>query len=136
MMYEAAVALKPNFAEVHSYLASTYKDVGRMAEAIACYRKALQLKPWFPDALCNLIHTYQFVSEWSDYSNNMRLIEHCLDRQLAEGACPSMQPFHAFMYPIHLSKVKRLSQVDPARRPRPRRVGGRVGIACQMLRSI
>eukprot|EP00966_Prymnesium_polylepis_P185421 4298035-Prymnesium_polylepis.1 len=32
----------------------------------------------------------------------MKLLEHCLDLQLAEGACPSMQPFHAFMYPIHL----------------------------------
>ncbi|KAL1523648.1 hypothetical protein AB1Y20_018583 [Prymnesium parvum] len=109
-MYQTAVALKPNFAEVHSYLASTYKDVGRIADAIACYRKALQLKPWFPEALCNLVHTYQFISDWSEHTSNMRALEHCLDRQLAEGQCPSMQPFHAFMYPLHLSKVKRLSQ--------------------------
>ncbi|KAL3931678.1 MAG: hypothetical protein SGPRY_001020 [Prymnesium sp.] len=106
---QAAVALKPNYPEIHSYLASTYKDVGKIPEAIACYRKALQLKPWFPDALCNLVHTYQFVSDWSEHASNMKLLEHCLDRQLAEGQCPSMQPFHAFMYPIHLSKVKQLS---------------------------
>ena len=49
-MYQVAAALKPNFAEVHSHLASTYKDLGRSAEAITHYRKALQLKPWFPDA--------------------------------------------------------------------------------------
>ena len=62
----------------------------------------------------------------------MKLLELTLDRQLSEGACPSMQPFHAFVYPIHLGKVKRLSQAYAQRaiegnrrnqlapRPRPR----------------
>ena len=109
-MHQAAAALKPNYAEVHSHLASTYKDVGRIPEAIVCYRKALQLNPWLPDALCTLIHTVQLTCEWTDHAANMRMLETCLDRQLADGVCPSMQPFHAFMYPIPLLKVKRLAQ--------------------------
>ena len=30
----------------------------------ADYRKALLLKPWFPEAMCNLVHTFQFISDW------------------------------------------------------------------------
>ena len=63
-----------------------------------------------PDALCNLVHTLLTVADWSNYDEHMSAIEACVDRQLSLGQLPAMQPFHAFMYPIHLSKVKRLAQ--------------------------
>ena len=37
--------------------------------------QALLLKPWFPEALCNLVHTYQFISDWTDHATNMKLVE-------------------------------------------------------------
>ena len=108
-MFQAAVALKPDLAETHAQLASTYKDTGRVVDAITHYRTTLQLKPGSPDALCNLVHAYIFMSDWRDYELNMKLLEQCLDMQLAQGTLPAIQPFHAFVYPIHLTKIKQLA---------------------------
>ena len=88
-------------------------DTGRIPEAISHYKKALQIKPWSPHALCNLVHTYIFMADWKDYEINMKLLEHCLDSQLAHPSqadpLPAIQPFHAFVYPIDLLKVKALA---------------------------
>ena len=108
-MYGVAIALKPELAEVYAQLAATYKDTGRIREAIPHFRKALQLRPGAPDALCNLVHTLIFIADWSDYEQNMRLIEQSLDEQLRAGQLPAVQPFHAFVYPISLRKVKQLA---------------------------
>ena len=108
-MYLAAVSLKPDMADTHAHLASTFKDTGRIVEAVTHYRKSLHLKPGSPDALCNLVHTYIFTADWREYELNMKLLEQCLDTQLAQGALPAVQPFHAFVYPIHLGKVKQLA---------------------------
>ena len=108
-MYMSAVTLQPDQAEVHSHLASTLKDAGRIPESIVHYKKALQLKPWFPAALCNLVHAYVFTADWREYDVNMKLLEHCLDAQLAAKELPAIQPFHAFVYPMHLEKVKALA---------------------------
>ena len=55
------------------------------------------------------MHTYIFTADWKEYELNMKLIEQCLDSQLASGALPSIQPFHAFVYPIQLTKIKQLA---------------------------
>jgi protein O-GlcNAc transferase len=45
---------------------SAYKDCGRHDEAIVCYRAALRLRPDFPDAFANLMHSLQCVCDWAD----------------------------------------------------------------------
>lgn len=35
-------------------------------EAIAAYRQALALRPDFPDAFANLVHSMQCVCDWQD----------------------------------------------------------------------
>ena len=46
-------------AEGHANLASAYKDATRQDVAIASYRNALALRPDFPEAFANLVHSLQ-----------------------------------------------------------------------------
>jgi tetratricopeptide (TPR) repeat protein len=41
-------------AEAHNNLGAAFKDQGKLDEAIACYRRALELKPDFAEAHNNL----------------------------------------------------------------------------------
>ena len=43
----------------HANLASAYKDAARQDAAIASYRRALALRPDFPEAFANLVHSQQ-----------------------------------------------------------------------------
>ena len=58
--------LQPESAEAHANLASCYKDAARQDTAITSYRRALQLRPDFPEAFANLVHSLQCVCEWRD----------------------------------------------------------------------
>ncbi|KAI3742260.1 hypothetical protein L1987_59940 [Smallanthus sonchifolius] len=49
----------PKHAEAHANLASSYKDIGHVEAAIKSYRQALAIRPDFPEATCNLLHTLQ-----------------------------------------------------------------------------
>ena len=42
---ERALAHQPNYAEAHHYLGNALREQGRVEEALACYRRALALKP-------------------------------------------------------------------------------------------
>jgi tetratricopeptide (TPR) repeat protein len=52
--YQAALRLRPAYAEGHNNLAEALDQQGRTAEAIAHYREALRLKPDYPVAHNNL----------------------------------------------------------------------------------
>jgi tetratricopeptide (TPR) repeat protein len=53
--YQAALRIKPDYAEPHNNLATIYsRQPGRMPDAIAEAREALRLKPDYPEALVNL----------------------------------------------------------------------------------
>ena len=67
-------------------------------DAITCYRKALSLRPDFPDAFTSLMFSLLHICDWRGRSSHLQKIEELLDRQLhAPGTTPSMQPFQAFM---------------------------------------
>lgn len=114
--YTTAIKIRPGFADAYSNLASAYKDGGMLVEAIRCYRQALQLKPDFPDAFANLVHSLVFVCDWSerdaDFVKLMKIVEQQLER---EGALPSVQPFHALVYPINVRDMQRLARRYAAR---------------------
>ena len=46
--------LKPDYAEAHNNLGNAFKDLGKLDEAVACYRRALELKPDYAEAHNNL----------------------------------------------------------------------------------
>ena len=48
------IALKPDFAEMHSNPSAALRDKGLQNEAIAACRQAIALRPNFPEAYTNL----------------------------------------------------------------------------------
>ena len=64
--YEHVALLQADSAEAHANLASCYKDAARQDAAITSYRRALALRPDFPEAFANLVHSLQCVCEWRD----------------------------------------------------------------------
>ncbi|KAJ6291966.1 hypothetical protein OIU76_023955 [Salix suchowensis] len=74
--------------------------VGHVDAAIKSYRKALLLRPDFPEATCNLLHTLQCVCCWEDRDKMFNEVEGIIQRQVSISVLPSVQPFHAIAYPI------------------------------------
>ncbi|KAG5191098.1 putative UDP-N-acetylglucosamine-peptide N-acetylglucosaminyltransferase [Tribonema minus] len=119
--YCAAIKIRPGFADAYSNLASAYKDGGHVAEAIGCYRKALALKPDFPDAFANLVHSLNFICDWSTRDADFAQLTAIIRRQVAApaadaadtavaAALPSVQPFHALVYPLGLADMLEISR--------------------------
>lgn len=53
-----------------------------MVQAIACYRKALSLRPEFPDAFANLVHSLVFVCDWSNRDADFAALKQMLAAQV------------------------------------------------------
>ncbi|KAL9240083.1 hypothetical protein vseg_014343 [Gypsophila vaccaria] len=98
--YISAINVRPSMAEAHANLASAYKDSGQVEAAIKSYNHALILRPDFPETSCNLLHTLQCVCGWEDRESRLLEVEQILRRQLQANVLPSVQPFHAFAYPL------------------------------------
>uniref|UniRef100_A0A803LTJ3 protein O-GlcNAc transferase n=1 Tax=Chenopodium quinoa TaxID=63459 RepID=A0A803LTJ3_CHEQI len=98
--YKSAIEVRPSLAEAHANLASAYKDSGHVEAAIKSYKHALLLRPDFPEATCNLLHTLQCVCDWEGLDNRLIEVERILRRQIQMSVVPSVQPFHAFAYPL------------------------------------
>ncbi|KAJ4946666.1 hypothetical protein NE237_005541 [Protea cynaroides] len=73
---------------------------GHVELAIKSYKQALLLRPDFPEATCNLLHTLQCVCDWEDRDSKFIEIEGIIRRQIKMSILPSVQPFHAIAYPI------------------------------------
>lgn len=118
--YLTAIKIKPNYAEAHANLAAAYKDAGQIQEAIRCYKQALIYKPDLPDAFANLVHSQAFICDWStreqDFAKLSQLIEFQLCSYTGTGTTastfvlPSVQPFHALIYPLSLSEMLQIAQ--------------------------
>ncbi|DAZ95244.1 TPA: hypothetical protein N0F65_002356 [Lagenidium giganteum] len=109
--YSTAIRLKPHFPDAYSNLASAYKDGGRIDDAITCYRKALSLRPNFPDAFANYFHSMVFICDWQTREEDFRRLCTFLDAQLAaDNVLPSVQPFHALVYPLSMQRFLDISK--------------------------
>lgn len=109
--YSTAIRLKPNFPDAYSNLASAYKDGGRLDDAITCYRKAIALRPNFPDAFANYFHSMMFICDWTSRDADLKTLLAFLDAQLAvDNVLPSVQPFHALVYPLSLQRFLDISR--------------------------
>ena len=51
--YDAALALKPDYAEAHNNRGNALLDLNRTDDALASFEQALALKPDYADALVN-----------------------------------------------------------------------------------
>jgi len=64
--YDKVLAINPDYAEAHSNLGVTLKELNKPAEAVQCYRNALAIKPDYADAhynLGNALHTIGKMNE-------------------------------------------------------------------------
>ncbi len=110
--------LQPESAEAHANLASCYKDAARQDAAITSYRRALAMRPDFPEAFANLVHSLQCVCEWRDRPALFQRMEVEVPPKiilpirhfLLEGQCCSFSC--AFTGSAHLSCRQYCLQVD------------------------
>ena len=81
-------------------MAAAYKDAAQHDEAIAAYSRALHLRPHFPEAFANLVHSLQSVCDWRHRGDLFTRLERDVRAALAAGDVPAVQPFHAMTYPF------------------------------------
>lgn len=108
--YEHVVKLQPTVPEGHANLGSAYKDAGRHEAALLSYRTALTFRPDFPEAFANLVHSMQCICDWRDRDVLFLRLEKEVERDLALGKLPSVQPFHAMTYPFAPGLALKISQ--------------------------
>ena len=113
--YKTAIKIKPDNAVALANLAAAYKDSGQLIEAITYYRQALQIKPHFPEAFCNYIHTLVFVCDWNTREEDFARLSQVTQMELLAcslkpSAVPSVQPFHALIYPFSLAEMLEISR--------------------------
>ena len=69
--YEQALAIKPDYAEVHYNLGTTFQEIGKMDEALTSYDRAIILKPDINYSFGNLLHTKMHLCIWDDLENRL-----------------------------------------------------------------
>lgn len=79
---ESALEADPKFVEAYNNLARLYSLTGRKAEAVACWKKSLEIKPDQPEV----------KSDLELYINNIGPDEHVLDaKRLMDGDKPAAE---------------------------------------------
>lgn len=63
------------------------QEGGDVLQAISCYRKALALRPDFPDAFANLVHSLVFVCDWSNRDQDFAALKKMLATQVCVCVC-------------------------------------------------
>lgn len=63
------------------------QEGGDVLQAITCYRKALSLRPDFPDAFANLVHSLVFVCDWSNRDRDFAALKEMLAKQVLHCFC-------------------------------------------------
>lgn len=71
-LYRRALALKPDFAEVHYNLANALKELGQLDEAATAYRRAVTLRPELIPAHHNLGNVLQSLGRAEDAIESYR----------------------------------------------------------------
>jgi len=87
-----------------------FQMMQRLPEAIEAYRTALDLKPDYHDAFCNLVHVLQSVCDWTDYEERLAKLQAIVAEQLDSGRLPSVHPHHSILYPLSHQVRKQIAQ--------------------------
>jgi protein O-GlcNAc transferase len=98
--YLNAIRIRPDYGDAHANLANSYKDSGRVDVAVQQYQVALRLKPDSVEIFCNFVHSLQLVCAWAHREQNLQRLVQMTKEQLQKGLLPSVQPFHAMVYPL------------------------------------
>mmetsp|Transcript_9022 Transcript_9022/g.9768 ORF Transcript_9022/g.9768 Transcript_9022/m.9768 type:complete len:755 (-) Transcript_9022:526-2790(-) len=98
--YQKALEINPCFDLALANLGNVFKDTGKSKEAIDCYNKALLINPNLWDTYSNLVNCLIIICNWNYREENMTKLTEIVKVQMSNGQLPSVQPFHAFVYPM------------------------------------
>lgn len=98
--YQYSLQLNPSSSLTLNNLANVMKDMGDVPNAILCYKKALEITPFFPEAFCNMVYAKTFICDWENRDKDFEELVKFLKHQVDTGVVPSVQPFHAMVYPL------------------------------------
>lgn len=116
--------------------------MGQLDLAIENYRHALELKADLPEAIANLVHTLVFTCDWRTREEDFARLSQMVVLQLTNPSMlPSVQPFHALVYPLSLAELLQIARRYAAKakanvalvdarfifRPKPKSVRLRIG---------
>lgn len=59
MHYKQAIQIQPNFADAHSNMGNTLRELQDVTGAMICFKNAIEINPTFADAHCNLASIYK-----------------------------------------------------------------------------
>jgi predicted O-linked N-acetylglucosamine transferase (SPINDLY family) len=72
-----AAAVDPTMLQIHASMATAFRDMGMMREAVECLHTVLALSPGHVSALAHISYEQRHLCEWSGYEESVQ--------QLAEG---------------------------------------------------
>jgi protein O-GlcNAc transferase len=98
--YTEALKINPNSPITLLNLANIFKDTGDVQNAISCYSRALNIANWFPEAFCNMVYSKIFICDWENIKPNFERLAAYIKYQVDRSLLPSVQPFHALVYPL------------------------------------
>lgn len=98
--YSQALQQNPNCPTTLFMLANILKDTGDVPQAIACYSRALNIVHWYPEAFCNMVYSKVFICDWDNIKQNFEQLAKYTKYQVDSLVLPSVQPFHALVYPL------------------------------------
>ena len=103
-----ALELRPASATAHYNLANALQEAGAREEAIAGYRRALQLQPDYPMAASALAHQLQQICDWDGLDKLARSVVDSVDAAAERGTKAGVSPFIFFALPISTTAQQQL----------------------------
>jgi predicted O-linked N-acetylglucosamine transferase (SPINDLY family) len=126
-----AAAAEPTMLQIHASMATAFRDMDMMREAVECLRTVLALAPDNIPALAHISYEQRHLCEWSGFDDSVRQIAESLER-LPDGERVVVSAFSLLSLPLtpalhlkaacaeaqgHTSAIARLPVVPPASVP-------------------
>jgi predicted O-linked N-acetylglucosamine transferase (SPINDLY family) len=123
-----AAALEPTMLQIHASMATAFRDMGLMREAVECLHTVLALSPGHIPALAHISYEQRHLCEWSGFDDSVRELAESLIR-LPHDEGLIVSAFSLLSLPLppalhlkagraetlgHTSAIPRLPLVDPA----------------------
>eukprot|EP00698_Gefionella_okellyi_P026283 TRINITY_DN9951_c0_g1_i1.p1 TRINITY_DN9951_c0_g1~~TRINITY_DN9951_c0_g1_i1.p1 ORF type:complete len:604 (-),score=149.06 TRINITY_DN9951_c0_g1_i1:40-1851(-) len=96
----AAIAAWPSCDYCIHNLGNVYVLQYRYGDAIAMYKRALEVNPEFHISFANVAFFENFICQWDDRAYNLQHLRNVLAWQLANNERPVLQPYQVVDFPL------------------------------------
>lgn len=97
---DISLYLNANNEQTYANRATIYKNLNKQEEAKNAYIQALQLKPSFKELVTPLFLCKNWLCEWDNYEESLRLVKEELSLAAQVNQCYSMDSFDALSLPL------------------------------------